>query len=296
LEIRSKGGGETLAVLALLVPLVAAGFSLAFRLASPGTELALAYGAVFVTAVLLTIDAALLGSIDMKGTQRASAGALFLGMIFLWVVFYPSVFFRRRLFGRSNFGPLAILVALLFFVAPFAQNLFLFGIVAGGETPTCTSREVIGMVNDIIRQSDVGGSVLSITEHREIRYDESIHTRLGQCLLKTKDETMLVGFKVQLVDPKRGTFQIFVDPILTTAPPSCTNPDVVALVERLVRQGPNGFQVASISDHREKRYDQETKTRHGRCTVVLPGQTIEVAYKVFWIDPKTGQFQVQLEP
>jgi hypothetical protein len=30
--------------------------------------------------------------------------------------------------------------------------------------------------------------------------------------------------------------------------------------------------------------------------VTLEGRTEDVAYKVYWLDQKTGQFQVQLEP
>jgi hypothetical protein len=271
--------------------LATAGFSLAFRFASPGAEVALAYGAIFVTAILLTIDAALLGRIDMKGNLRAPAGALFLGMILLWIVFYPVVLFRRRLFGRSNFGLLAILVVLFFFGAPYAQNFFLFGITRGGEPPTCTSREVVAMVNDIVRHSEIGSAVVSVKEHREVRYDESVHTRLGQCLVQTEDEAILVAYKVQLVDLTKGTFQILVDPIVTTAPPSCTAPEVKDFVEQLVSLGPG----TSIFDYRQTRYDQETKTRHGRCKVTFRGQTRDVAYRVYWIDPRNRQFKVEIE-
>src|SRR5262249_29015300 len=139
--VRRRGGsGETLAVLALLLPLLAQGLALACRFDSRGIEVAVGWGTVGFTALVLAVGAAVLGSIDLQGTRRAGPGALFLGMILFWIVFYPLVFFRRRHFGRPNLGPWAILVAVFFVAVPFVQEFMLFGVVGGGP-PACTSRE-----------------------------------------------------------------------------------------------------------------------------------------------------------
>jgi hypothetical protein len=293
-KIRRSQHGETLAVLALLLPLVAQGVALAGHFDS-GIEMALSWGTVAVTALLLAADAALLGPVDLQRSRRASPAALFFGMIFLWIVCYPVVFFRRRHFGRPNLGPLAILVAVFFVAVPFVHQFRRFGVVNGGP-PTCTSREVTTMVDDMIRKSAIGPSVLSISGHREISHDLVGQSRKGQCLVETQTETITVTYTVKLLNRTNGTFQVEIEPIIPVDPPSCTNPEVIALLEELIRDGRNGHQLKKVEDHEEVRYDRENKTRHGRCRVTMQDWMGHVGYKVYWANPKTGQFQVQIEP
>jgi hypothetical protein len=294
-KIRRSDHGETLAVLALVLPLVAQGLALACQFDSLAIETALSWGTVVATALLLAVDAALLGTTDIHGTQRSGPVALFFGALLIWIICYPVAFFRRRHFGRPNLGPLALLVAGFFVAVPFLHNYMRFGILEGG-VPTCTSREVVGMVDDMIRQSPMGGSVQSISGHREISYDPASQTRTGQCLVKTETETITATYRVKMLNRKAGTFQVEVDPILSEDPPSCTDREVIALVERMIREGPNGRLLKTVADHEETRYDRETKTRHGRCRVTMRDWTGDVAYKVSWLDQKTGQFQVEIEP
>jgi hypothetical protein len=294
-KISRGGSGETLVVLALLLPLLAQGLALACRFDSMSVQMALVWGTIAGTALALTVDAAMLGTIDLQGTQRASPGALFLGMLLLWIVFYPVAFFRRRHFGRPNLGPLAILVALFFVAVPFAQEFMRFGSVGGG-LPTCTSREVITMVDDLIRKSAIGPAVQSISGHREISFDTVGQIRKGQCLVKTQTETVTVTYSVKFLNRNTGVFQVDVEPILPEHPPACTDPEVIALLERMIRQGPNGHQLKTTAGHEETRYDRENKIRHGRCQATMQGWNTNVAYKVWWLDQKTGQYQVQIEP
>jgi hypothetical protein len=216
-KIRRSDHGETLAVFALLLPLIAQGLILACRFNSSGLEVALSLGTVAVTALVLAVDAAMLGTTDMRGVQRSSPVALFFGMILLWIVCYPVVFFRRRYFGRPNLGPLAILVAVFFVAAPFIQQFLAFGTLNDGP-PTCTSREVTDMVGDMIRESPIGPSVQSISGHREISYDAVSQTRKGQCLVKTRTETITANYTVKMLSRTAGTFQVEVDLSALTTP------------------------------------------------------------------------------
>jgi YD repeat-containing protein len=192
-------------------------------------------------------------------------------------------------------GPLAILVVAFSFAAPFVQQFMAFG-VFGGDPPTCTSREVIAMVDDMIRKSPLGPSVQSISGHREISYDPASQTRKGQCLVKTQTETVPASYSVKMLNRTNGTFQVGIEPIIPVDPPPCTDPEVIALVERLLRDGPQGHLLRTVAGHEETRFDRERKTRHGRCRVTTQGWTVNVAYKVCWVDQKTGQFQVEIEP
>jgi hypothetical protein len=299
-KIRRSDQGETLAVLALLLPLVAQGIALACHFDSVGLVMALGWGTVFVTALVLAVDAAFLGTIDLDGTHRSSPVALFFGILLIWIICYPVVFFRRRHFGRPNLGPLAILVAVFFFAAPFIQQFMAFGVL-GGSPPTCTSREVITLVNDLIRQDPIGPSVQSISGHEEISYDSRSQTRKGRCRVQTEEETITARYSVKMLNRTAGTFQVEVEPIVPAGPPSCTDPEVIALVKRIIRDGPNGHLLKTVAGHEETRYDRERKIRHGRCQAVFQGmlggtEKVACRYRVYWADQKTGQYQVEIEP
>ena len=192
---------------ALVLPLVAQ--SLAVALDSRPVATALRFGTVLVTAILLTVDAALLGTVDRRGRRRSSPVALFLGIVLLWVVCYPLVFFRRRHFGRPNLAPLALPVAGFFTCLPLLHEFSRPGTF--GEVPTCTSREVVRMVDELLRADPRGASVQSVTGHREISYDPVNQTRKGQCLVRTRTETVTVGYTVRAVDRRAGTFQVEIE-------------------------------------------------------------------------------------
>jgi hypothetical protein len=81
---------------------------------------------------------------------------------------------------------------------------------------------------------------------------------------------------------------------------------VIALVERLIRDRFPGQQVGGVGSHREISYDRANKVRHGRCQAMLQSQpnvpargknaSVVVNYRVHWLDQKTGQFQVVIDP
>jgi hypothetical protein len=294
LKISRGSSGETLAVLALLLPLLGQGLALACRFESWQLQIALSWGTIAASALALAVDAAMLGTVDLQGTRRTSPGLLFVGMILLWIVFYPVAFFRRRHFGRPNLGPLALLVAVFFVGAPFVQDYMRLGIIGHG-LPTCTSQEVTAMVDDMIRKSPFGPQVQSISGHREISYDPVGEIRKGQCLVKTQAETIKVTYSVRFINRAMGTYQVEVDPILPEDPPPCTDPEVIAILERIIRDGPDGHHLKIIAGHQEIRYDRENKIRHGRCQATMQGRIIDVAYSVRVVDRKTGQFEVQIE-
>src|SRR5262249_13294922 len=156
---------------------------------APGLGVALDLGTVAVTALVLAVDAAVLGTTDLRGTRRAGPVALFFGILLFWILCYPVAFFRRRHFGRANFGPLALMVVALSFAVQFLYDSSRFG-VAAGDVPPCTSREVVGMVADMIRTGPIGPSVQSISGHKESSYDPANQVRRGQCTVKTQTGTI----------------------------------------------------------------------------------------------------------
>ena len=211
-SLKPTAWGETLAVLALLVPLI----GMVLPAYTVTTALVFGWGTVLLTAILLSVDAASMGTIDRHGNRRMSVTGLFLGIFVLWIVFYPLAFFRRRHFGRPNLGPLAILVAAIFFVVPFFKQRTLDDNVPGGEAshrpPECNHRDVIALVDDIIRNTPIVANVKSIKGHREVLYDEVRNLRVGKCTAETfQEERFAVYYNVSWIGHERRSFQVKIE-------------------------------------------------------------------------------------
>src|SRR5262249_2534208 len=150
---------------------------------STAVELGLVIGTIVITAILLAIDAAAMGKIDLEGKPREGAVAVLVGVLLLWIVFYPASFFRRRHFGRPNLGILALVVVVIFAGGPVVGKLLDLGILPGGAPPSCTSPEVIRLLDETLRKSLAGPSIKSIHGHKEVQYDRANGLRKGQCLV-----------------------------------------------------------------------------------------------------------------
>lgn len=217
IKIKSGTHFELLAVTALLVPLIVQWLGFLGNLDSVTANLALSWGGLFVTAILLTIDAYCLGPVDLQGKNRSGIGALFLGLVLIWVVFYPLAFFRRRHFGKPNLGPLAILVAAIFFITPFAKesiNKSGFGAGRVGKLPledgppACTGHDVRFLVEDMIRKSALGRSVKAVGGFREVKFDRAAQIRTGRCVVETDRGDITITYEVSWTDRHKGTFGV----------------------------------------------------------------------------------------
>jgi hypothetical protein len=294
LKIKASGPGESLPVLALLLPLVALCIVLVGNFESFGVNFAIGGVMVVLTAILLAIDAAYLGTTDLKGKSQSGPGSLFAGIVLLWIVGYPYAYFRRRSFGKPNLGPLAVLVAVIYLGGPFVKEFLLDGFLLGDGPPSCTRPEVVRLVDDTIRKSVLGPSVKSISGHREISYQAETKTRKGECVVETLTGRQTMSFTVKWLDADKRMFQVQIGDLLTDDPPLCTSPEVVALLGNLIRGSPTGFQVTNVGGHEETSYDRVAKIRYGRCSVSTTTGQISVAYKVTWLNRQLGQFQVQI--
>jgi hypothetical protein len=279
-------------VLALLVPLAVESVFFFGTLGSQALEVAVGWATVLLTAVLLAIDAACLGTTDLRGQERAGPGRLFLGMLLLWIAFYPAVYFRRRHFGRPNFGVLALLVAVFFLGAPFLRAFLVEGVLPGGGPPSCTSPAVVQMVNDMIRKNAAGMQVRTIRGHQEVRYDRASRTRTGNCVVETATGPVTVSYRVTLMDARAGTYEVEILSGWAEDPPLCTSLEVMNMVQGIIKSGPMGAQVRSVDGYHEVRSDPQTRTRYGECTVQTNRGNIAVRFRVEWVDRNRQQFQV----
>ncbi len=301
-KIHLGSGGEFCAVLALLLPVIALCALFLGNFDSVPVELGIAIGTVVGTAILLAVDAASIGTVDLKGTSRQGVGAVLVGVMLLWFVFYPAAFFRRRHFGRPNLGILALVVAALFASGPLVKAIGGFDLLRAGDPPSCSSAEVVRLVNKTLDDSPAGPSIVSIRDHREIHYDPAARVRHGQCMVVTETSSTAVNYQVKWQDARQRIMHVQVEPYFSPDPPSCTSAEVTGMVESLIKNGAPGRDVIRVNEFKESRYDKASKTRHGLCTVHIgrfvagrigPPESFPVAFRVQLVDQKKGQFQVE---
>ena len=75
--------------------------------------------------------------------------------------------------------------------------------------------------------------------------------------------------------------------------PSCASPQVVQLLEQVIRGTPVGSSAKSIDGHEELSYDRDADVRHGRCVVHTDAEDLTVKYLVEWLDRDKGQILVR---
>ncbi len=276
--------GLALPVAALVLPVVA-GCVLLFG-TSFGMALAISAVAVAGSSLLMAIDAARLGRMDLKGRQRESAGLLFLGMCLLWIVVYPLAFLRRRQFGGPRLAIPALLVALFFVGGPLLR-----AVLISPDLPACDSREVVPLLEQVIRSTTAGAKARSIDGHREVSYDQGAGRRQGQCVVHTEGGDIVVNYLVQWRDRDKALFEVHVPP---AGLPACDSGEVVPLLEQVIRSTPAGAKARSIDGHREVSYDQGAGRRQGQCVVHTDGGDFVVNYLVQWRDREKGQFEVRI--
>jgi hypothetical protein len=78
--------------------------------------------------------------------------------------------------------------------------------------------------------------------------------------------------------------------------PSCTDPMVVDLVEKSLRDTANGANIESITEHEEVRYDRDRDVRHGECVIRMEDAEFALKYLVEWEDQSAGRFRVRCQP
>jgi hypothetical protein len=274
--------GNGLVAVALIVPVVS-GIALWF-VTSFEQSLAVSGACVLISSILVAIDAQRLENAGRTQRKWDAALILFLGMCALWIVVYPYAFYRRRRFGGPNLFVPAIVAALWFPISPMLRPF-----LAPPGLPSCTSQDVVRLLEKLVRETPVGASARSIDGYREISYDRAQERRTGECIVHTNSGDVVVKFIVHWQDRARGTFEVRIPPADL---PSCTSPQVVQLLDSIVRKTPAGAGARSIDGHREVTYDRAEDRRTGQCVLHTQGGDIVIKYIVQWRDREQGRFEV----
>jgi hypothetical protein len=193
--------GVGLVAVALMLPALAG--AILFFVTSFGLALGISATTVIGSATLVAIDARRLGRVDLKGRVRESAGLLFVGMCLMWIVVYPLAFYRRRHFSGPNLAIPAVLVAVFFGVGPL-----LYSVLVTPGLPSCTSREVVQLLDQVIQSMPVGATVKSVDGHRELNFDREASVRHGHCVLHTDAGDIDVKYLVEWQDREKGLFAV----------------------------------------------------------------------------------------
>jgi hypothetical protein len=199
---------------------------------------------------------------------------------------------RSRRVGIALVGVGLTLAALVGASGLFFVVLPVFRTLLAPKLPSCRSREVVKLVEDIIRKSPGGAECKFIDGHHEVSYDRAKDRRTGQCVAHIDDKDIVVSYIVQWRDPHRGQFEVVVPPISMLVLPSCTSLEVVRLLETVIRKSPVGAKVKSIDGHREVSYDRAKERRKGECVTHTDGGDIVVKYFVRWQDKEKTHFEV----
>jgi hypothetical protein len=107
----------------------------------------------------------------------------------------------------------------------------------------------------------------------------------------TDSGDLAVKYFVEWRDRDKGQLQVR---ILPPDLPACTSPEVVQLLEKVIRGTPLGAKTQSIDGHREVGYDRVADRRQGKCVVHTDGGDIPVKYLVQWLDRDKGHFNVRI--
>ena len=76
--------------------------------------------------------------------------------------------------------------------------------------------------------------------------------------------------------------------------PTCNSPEVVRVLEKVIRGLPIGANANSIDGHVELKFDRKAETRFGQCVVHTDTGDIDVKYLVQWLDRDKRKFVVKI--
>ncbi len=76
--------------------------------------------------------------------------------------------------------------------------------------------------------------------------------------------------------------------------PACTSPEVVQVLDQVLRSTSAVAAAKTIDGHRELRFDSAAQIRYGECVAHLETGDVPVQFVVEWLDRNTGRFQVRL--
>jgi hypothetical protein len=175
--------------------------------------------------------------------------------------------------------------------AAFQQAIAGRSLFEGPPLPACTSKEVTSIVEQLIRGPQMALAATSIDGYQEISFDPSAQRRIGRCRVHTDEETILVDFVVEWLDRRRAQFAVRVQ--IVEVPP-CDSPQVISVVQEVIRSSPWGSKAEAIEGFSELSFDRAAQRRIGQCTARIEGELHKLTYLVEWQDRGQGRFGVRI--
>jgi hypothetical protein len=156
--------------------------------------------------------------------------------------------------------------------------------------PRCTDSEVTRRVEELIYDESFPAQVQSIGGYREIEHDAVAGHRTGECKVRFAEGEITIRYVVEWQDREGGKAIVRT---LSEGLPSCDDPRVVQILNKIITGVPVWSSVKSITGFSEISYDQAANRRTGRLVIHDDGADILGTYTIDFKNRELGQFWVQ---
>lgn len=157
------------------------------------------------------------------------------------------------------------------------------------ELPACNHPIVLKILEQLLRQTLTATAIDSIDGYQEVRFDAEDQIRFCRCLVHSSRTDIEIRYLIEWQNRENGEFLVRIPP---PELPACDSPEVIQILDQIVRNAPIADKVSAIDGYRELRFDAQSNVRSGRCVVRTSEGDFEVLYKVEWINRERGEFQV----
>lgn len=172
-----------------------------------------------------------------------------------------------------------------------ANGVFNVKIISHVSLPSCASEEVVKMLEKALRDSPIGAAAGLIDGHRDLHFDQEEGIRYGSCVMHGDKGEVEIHYQVSWQDRDTNFYRLFVAPAKL---PECTNPEVIKLLETLIRDGYPDQTITAIEGHLEQRFDPDAQVRYGECVWKTEDGSFDQLYSVEWQDQSKGMIYVRL--
>jgi len=274
-----------IAMAALILPVVAG--SLLFFVSSTAQAIAISYGTIAITTILLAIDAGRF-RVQLPGERKHETPTfVFLaGMLLFWGIGYPVVYYLRGKIVRPRLMWASIVVVIYFSLGPF-----LYAFLMPPTLPACTSDIVVNTLLNAVKNGPGGKFVKLIDQFEELSFDPKLQIRHGRCLQHLENADTELKYQVTWLDRDKNLFYVKVIP---SDLPSCDDPAVVNLLASILPSKSVTEAQRVIDQHREIRFDADKSIRHCRCVVSTADDDANVEYTVEWQDVANAVLKVKI--
>jgi hypothetical protein len=92
-----------------------------------------------------------------------------------------------------------------------ADKIFYQVLLLPDELPSCTSADVVQLLERVIRGTPLVAKAKNINHHREIRFDSKADRRFGECVATIDGKETVIKYVVEWIDRESARYQVRLD-------------------------------------------------------------------------------------